>query len=197
MRSLFAVVIIVVATAASADPVASARQHFQKGTTLYELSKFHEAAAEYEEAYQAKPDPALLFNIGQAYRLAGESEAALRSYRSYLHKVPDAANRAEVEGYIERLQKAIDEHKATPPAATTPAPAPTPPPPTTATAPPSNQALVASPAPPAERKPLYKQWWLWTAVGVVVAGGAVGLAVAFTTPHNASGPANTVSVGLK
>ena len=196
MRSLFAVAIVVVATAASADQVSSARQHFQKGTTLYELSKFHEAAAEYEEAYQAKPDPALLFNIGQAYRLAGESEPALRSYRSYLHKVPDAPNRAEVEGYIERLQKAIDAQKAAPPAAAAPVPTPAPPPATT-TAPPSNQALVAAPAPPAERKPLYKQWWLWTAVGVVVAGGAVGLAVAFTTPHNASGPANTVPVGLQ
>jgi tetratricopeptide (TPR) repeat protein len=196
MRSLFTVVTILIATAASADQVSSARQHFQKGTTLYELSKFHEAAAEYEQAYQAKPDPALLFNIGQAYRLAGEQQAALRSYRSYLRKVPDATNRAEVEGYIERLQKAIDEQKTAPPVAPAPVPAPAPPPTTTVAAP-SNQALVASPAPPAERKPVYKQWWLWTAVGVVVAGGAVGLAVAFTTPHNASGPANTVPVGLQ
>jgi tetratricopeptide (TPR) repeat protein len=27
---------------------------------------------------------------------------------------------------------------------------------------------------PSRRKPIYKQWWLWTAVGVVVAGAVVG-----------------------
>jgi hypothetical protein len=31
-----------------------------------------------------------------------------------------------------------------------------------------------------DRKPLYKRWWLWTAVGVVAAGVAVGIAVAAT-----------------
>ena len=40
---------------------------------------------------------------------------------------------------------------------------------------------VAAPAQPAKaRKPLRKQWWLWTAVGVVVVGAATGTAVALS-----------------
>jgi hypothetical protein len=34
-----------------------------------------------------------------------------------------------------------------------------------------------------ERTPIYKRWWLWTAVGIVVAGAIViGVAVAETRP---------------
>jgi hypothetical protein len=32
----------------------------------------------------------------------------------------------------------------------------------------------------AESKPIYKQWWFWTAVGAVVTGGVVGLVVGLT-----------------
>ncbi len=31
---------------------------------------------------------------------------------------------------------------------------------------------------PVEKTPFYKQWWFWTAIGVVVVGGAVGTAIA-------------------
>jgi hypothetical protein len=36
------------------------------------------------------------------------------------------------------------------------------------------------PAPPARERSLYRNPWLWTAVGAVVAGAVVGMAVAFT-----------------
>jgi hypothetical protein len=29
-------------------------------------------------------------------------------------------------------------------------------------------------------RPFYKQWWFWTAVGVVVAGGTLGTVLALT-----------------
>lgn len=35
-------------------------------------------------------------------------------------------------------------------------------------------------SPRSDRRPAYKSWWLWTAVGVVVAGAAVGTALAIT-----------------
>jgi tetratricopeptide (TPR) repeat protein len=60
-----------------------------------------------------------------------------------------------------------------PPPAMTPAPATTTPAPAT-TAP----TVVATAAPAPERKrSVAKSWWLWTVVGVVVAGAAVGLGV--------------------
>src|SRR5262249_50728443 len=75
-----------------------------------------DAAKEYEEAYRIKSDPVLLFNIGQAYRLGGEHADALRSYKAYLRRLPEAPNRREVEVQIARLQRLIDEQRAAPPA---------------------------------------------------------------------------------
>lgn len=43
------------------------------------------------------------------------------------------------------------------------------------------QPIDAPPPPVAESQPLYKRWWFWTAVGVIVAGGASALAVGLAT----------------
>jgi tetratricopeptide (TPR) repeat protein len=191
------------ARARGADAM-TAREHFEKGTTLYDLGQFRDAAREYEAAYKLKSDPALLYNIGQAYRFAGDAQGALLAYRAYLRRVPDAGNRREVEAHIAKLQRLVDEQRATTtapptgtmrpgePARTTPPPAEPQP---TATA---HPAVVAQPvaARPAERTPVYKRWWLWTVVGVVVAGAVVTGAVVATTPNDAPSPPNTFGVSL-
>src|SRR3954462_12251311 len=82
---------------------ARAKEHFQRGTTLFDLGKYREAATEYEKAYEEKSDPALLFNIARAYRLAGEAETAIRFYRTFLNRVPRTPNRAVVESRIEEM----------------------------------------------------------------------------------------------
>jgi tetratricopeptide (TPR) repeat protein len=156
------------------DARAEAREHFVKGTKSFDLGLYDEAIAEYMAAYKVKPDPALLFNLAQAHRLAGHVADALRFYRMYLTKTPTAPNRSDVEARISDLEKVVDEQKkreqersATLTAETT----------TSGTA--------------SERKPLYKRWWIWTAAGGVVAVGlGVGLGVAL-----APGPsAPTVNV---
>lgn len=181
-----------------AQNVSSARLHYQRGTTYYDLGRYHEAAKEYEAAFELKDDPALLFNIAQAYRLAHEYADAVRAYRAYLRRLPNADNATEVEARIHEMQELINQQRSTeqrPPLGTiapTMKPAESPPPATTAAA----TATATAP----ERKPLYKKWWLWTAVGVVAVGAAVGIgvgvAVANQNSFNATlghvGPALTV-----
>jgi len=207
--AIISVIVVAFAGVARADAnTASAKAHYEKGTTLYDLGRYLDAAHEYEEAYAAKNDPALLFNVAQAYRLGGDNVAALRTYRSFLRRMPDTPNRADVERHIANLQHLIDEQKrtATSPPVDTMAPGATQTPPGTAppptATPPSGAttapALIATAAPEPPRKtPLYKKWWLWTAVaGVVVVGVGVGVAVAETTPSNASAPAGTLPVSF-
>jgi hypothetical protein len=57
------------------------------------------------------------------------------------------------------------------------------------------QAPVDAPPPPvAEVKPLYKRWWFWTTIGVLVAGAAVGVGVGIATrPHSC--PSGDVCTG--
>jgi tetratricopeptide (TPR) repeat protein len=111
MRILVAGVIVLSALAARADDLQSAREHYDKGTTFYDLQRFADAAHEYEQAFELKHDPALLFNIGQAYRFAGDSAKAIGAFRSYLRRMPKAPNRAEVEARIAEMQKLLDEQK--------------------------------------------------------------------------------------
>jgi len=96
---------------ARGDDEASAREHYVKGTRAYELGLYDEAIAEYMAAYKTKDDPALLFNLGQAHRLAGHAAEALRFYKTYLSKVPEADNRADVEGKMRELKELAEKQK--------------------------------------------------------------------------------------
>jgi tetratricopeptide (TPR) repeat protein len=141
------VAVSALAATARADDVAEAREHYKKGTTYYDLGKYADAAKEFEAAYEAKNDPAILFNLAQAHRLAGNPDQALHFYKTYLRYVPKAPNRAEIEEQIKTLEQkvAAQAPPTTPPPATT---APPPPPPTeTPTAPPP--PIVPAPGGPA------------------------------------------------
>jgi tetratricopeptide (TPR) repeat protein len=169
------------ASVAAAGDSESARAHFNRGTKLYDLGRYLEAAKEYEATYELKDDPAILFNIGQAYRLGGNLPDAIRAYKSFLRRVPDSPQRPTVETHIRNMQAELDKQRAATPPPATP-PAATVAPPTaqaTATAPP---ATASAPSDDRGRTPVYKKWWLWTIVGgVVVAGVVVGVTVAVVT----------------
>ena len=48
--------------------------------------------------------------------------------------------------------------------------------------PPPPQHLIVQPPPPVEESPpVYKRWWFWTAVGVAVVAGTVGVMAASGT----------------
>jgi tetratricopeptide (TPR) repeat protein len=95
-----------------ADAVALARQHARQGTALYNLDRFGPALAEYEAAYLAAPDPALLYNIGQCQRRLGRRGEALDYYRKYLRAAPRAGNREEVERHIRELESTAQAARA-------------------------------------------------------------------------------------
>jgi tetratricopeptide (TPR) repeat protein len=83
---------------------ATAKAHYARGTSYYNLNRFREALSEYEAAYLAVQDPPFLYNIAQCYRKLGDDKQAVRFYQSYLRVAPDASNRAEVERRITELE---------------------------------------------------------------------------------------------
>jgi tetratricopeptide (TPR) repeat protein len=189
MRTTLGIITIVViataflphARAEHVDDVQSARDHYAKGKRFYDLGRFAEAAKEYEAAYQAKDDPALLFNLGQAHRLAGNYPQALLAYKAYIRNVPDAANRGEVEARITEMQAVVDQqartNKSPPQGTIEPKPLPPAVTPTDTTTVARTNSLISSP--PAERKSIAKKPWFWAtligAAAVVATGVAVGV----------------------
>ena len=152
---LLSVVLVVAASGpAHAQDVSAAREHYRRGTTLFDLQKYIEAAHEYELAYEAKDDPALLFNIAQSYRLGGDAIKALGAYKAYLRRVPHPPNREEVASRILELQKLADQQKRSqeaPPIGTLPVE--TKGGDTIATTPPTTPPATATTTPPAETAP--------------------------------------------
>jgi tetratricopeptide (TPR) repeat protein len=198
---------LLVGGVAYADPTGRARAHYDKGSAYFDISHFRDAAREYEEAYTLKPDPALLFNMAQAYRLAGDLQRALLSYRSYLRRDPNARNRTEAEAHIAQEEQRMREQTdavappskpSLPPTETKPemalttaqATPPTQPPATVVLAPMSMRPLPA-------RTSMHKKWWVWTIVGgVVAAAAAAGVGIAVTTPKDAPAPLGSIPLSF-
>jgi tetratricopeptide (TPR) repeat protein len=183
-----------------------AKRLFEAATAHYAVGEFAKAADEYQQAYQLKPDPALLYNAAQAYRLANIPEKAIVLYRNYLNLYPNEGNGDEVRAQIAKLKEAIaaaEKAKNNPPTETV-APKPIEEPKTVT--PPSPQPTESAPPTPTladrpARTPVYKKWWLWTIVGVVVVGGVVGGVLAATLPsgewNNAPDVGPGSAAGLK
>jgi tetratricopeptide (TPR) repeat protein len=142
--------IVMSTSAAHAEDKNAARDHWERGTKYYDIGKYDEAIKEFEAAYEAKTDPAFLYNLAQSHRLAGHTNEALKLYRTYLRYVPKAPNRADIEARINELEKAASARPATDPtvpvtppsvsggAATAPPPPTTTPPLGTGTTPPGS-----------------------------------------------------------
>ena len=61
-----------------ADRVASAKQMYAEGKRYYDIGDYPRAIDTWKRAYLVANAPMLLFNIAQAYRLAGDCTEALR-----------------------------------------------------------------------------------------------------------------------
>lgn len=149
-----------------------ARDHSKAG-------RYDAAQRAYEQAFERRADPTLMFNLARVLHKAGRPAAAATYYQAFLKAHPDVSpeERRKTEQYLKQAKAESAAARSTPvptpagqPAAATPA---TP-----------GQAPVlsadATPAQPREQVPLYRKWWLWTivgtAVGVTVIGLAAGLA---------------------
>ncbi|MES1164635.1 MAG: hypothetical protein ABUR63_02665 [Verrucomicrobiota bacterium] len=125
-----------------------ARKHYDRATSAFGLGRYAEAAVEYESAFRLRPDPALLYNCAQSYRLSGNKARALELYRNYLRLYGGAPNAEDARKHVTDLEleiaatRAVGGHPAVP-AATAPPPPPPPLPPT----PPPPPTLAAAPAP--------------------------------------------------
>ncbi len=108
---LFAPIAVNMASAQSADAIAEARGHYQRGTNLFSAGDYKGAIAEYAAADKLAPSALLEFNIALCYDRLGDRPEALRRYRMYLREMPSAKNRASVEGKVRRLEGEIRQEQ--------------------------------------------------------------------------------------
>ena len=161
--ALFGVALLAVPARADDSATKTAKRHYERGEKLFALGKFDKALDEYQQAFDAKPLPDFLYNIGQCYRNLGDLDQAIFSFRKYLKLEPDAADRDKVEKLIADLEDKRDRSEGK----KLVEPPPQPPPP--------QQTPPTQPPPPVAHTPIYKTWWFWTGIAVVAVGGSVGI----------------------
>jgi tetratricopeptide (TPR) repeat protein len=174
--SILLVAILVGSVQADEDPTVQARQLFDSGRRHFDLAEYDAALADFKEAYRIKDDPVFLYNIALCHRLLGQKTEALRLFKNYLQRRPDAPNREDIERRIAALDEEIASEARARAAAEMERMAA------------AQSETVSLTSRPTEKPPLYKRWWLWTAVGgVVVVGLAVGLGVGLGESAASSG----------
>lgn len=154
------------------DPtVTEARAEYKAGSDAYALGNYEAAVGHFERAYELSGEPALLFNLGQAYTRwydidndVEHLKKARRLYENYdlnldatnLDDQSRAEARADAQHRIREVDRRIAAHEKNFP---------------------TNQEEDTG-----EKKPLAKKAWFWIAVlgGAAVAGG-VATAVILTT----------------
>lgn len=183
----------------SATAEARARRHHAEASTAYDLGRFEDALAGFSEAYRLKPLPGFLFNLGQCQRQLNNPERALFFFKRFLAQSTRPPRNADyVKSLIAQLEQTLAEQQRAPQQRDVPPPAPVVEPVRQADAPRVAPPAMLTPAPPSVAHPatslaagevspaqdsLLKKWWLWAAVGVVVAGATTAVVYGATAPQ--------------
>src|SRR5687768_14984638 len=105
------VMVCAVIAAATAPAIAQdvsakdqAKAKYAEGRVHYDVREYAEAIVKWKEAYKLFADPIYLYNIAQAYRLAGDCANATAFYKNYL-RVAEAADplRPKAEKFLVEL----------------------------------------------------------------------------------------------
>ncbi len=186
--TLFALVLWLGGSAfANTDPTNEkvGRLHFQAGEDLYRAGRYNAALAEFKKGFSLTGRPAFLLNIAQCERKLENLDAARESLAGFLEADPDSPLVPEARSVLAEIDAALKKRAEAGPKKVTPVNPPT------DSSKNGNAELILKE--PIERAPtpVYKKWWLWTAVGVVAVGVGlgVGLGVGFSS-RGSSFPSN-------
>jgi tetratricopeptide (TPR) repeat protein len=156
------------APASAAEAKQKAKEYFKQGIAYQTAGDYLRAAEELQAAYEFFPSPAMLFNLGQVYRLKGDRKLAIDYYQRYLKEVPSGSASDESREYLQKLteaQVAEDQEKAKSQLALVP-----PAPPSQ-----SRDALDLTKAPPPSDTHSNRRRWgfIGGGIGAAVAGGVI------------------------
>lgn len=95
------------APSSAAGPVENARARYREGVDAYRSGHYRESIDYFLEADRLSPSAVLSFNIALAYEKIDDPAAALRWYRDYLRRAPDAKDKASVEATVHGFEQRL------------------------------------------------------------------------------------------
>jgi tetratricopeptide (TPR) repeat protein len=187
MRRVVLLILVAALFAAPARADEDLKALWNRGAAYYALHKFAEAATLWEQVLARHPDAAVLYNVAQAQRLAGNKARALELYQTLLGDYGTRLNnRGEIERRVRELDEAIGKQKqeeaaerarqqqeqqrlqVQPRAELTTL----------------KQAPANEPVDHPSARPVWRRGWFWgaTVAGVVVVAGAITAGVVLGRP---------------
>ena len=100
------------APAPSPEKKKLAKQYVDAGLAAQAAGDYDQAIALYQKAYEQIPHPLMLFNIGQAQRLAGRDEQALDAYQKYIAADPKGPKVKEAKAFIVEIEPRVAKARA-------------------------------------------------------------------------------------
>jgi tetratricopeptide (TPR) repeat protein len=92
------------ASAQPRDVRERARTSYARGQELFRSGQYEEAERAFRDAYEAVPNPVVLLGIAETEERQGRGTQSVQTLQQYLTTRPDAPDRADVEGRIQRLR---------------------------------------------------------------------------------------------
>jgi tetratricopeptide (TPR) repeat protein len=83
---------------------AEAKARYEQGVDAYKANHFKDAVDLFLAADRLSPSAPLSFNIARAYEKLGDDAGALRWYRDYLRRAPNAPNASDVAANVARFE---------------------------------------------------------------------------------------------
>jgi tetratricopeptide (TPR) repeat protein len=96
-------------TAATDARRTQAKTRYEEGAAAYAAGRFKDAVDLFLAADRLAPSAPLSFNIARAYEKLGDDSGALRWYRDYLRRAPNAANASDVAALVEKLEDRLSK----------------------------------------------------------------------------------------
>lgn len=90
-----------------------ARALAERGRAFHDAGDYGNAIVAFKEAYVMAPSPGLLFNLAQAYRLAGNCDDAVMMYRRYLNTNPSPEARRIAEAHLATVERCVQKRGLT------------------------------------------------------------------------------------
>jgi len=82
----------------------TAEDLFNEGQRAYDDANYALAVERWNNSYRLSKEPALFYNIAQAYRLAGDCAHALSSYRQFVAFDPSSERRPLADEFVSELE---------------------------------------------------------------------------------------------
>jgi tetratricopeptide (TPR) repeat protein len=93
--------------APTAEQRSEAKARFDEGAAAYRAGQYAHAVELFLAADALVPSAALSFNVARAYEKLGETAKALRHYRDFLRRAPNAPNARDVGSVVATLEKRL------------------------------------------------------------------------------------------